>query len=395
MAAARIVTEPTSSTRGLVGLITLILITALMYLGLRTAFADTLIGGGGGMVVGAIDGHDAHGDDHDKVVFAPTFRVGREVVWEQTADSKGSQSFGDQEFPNDAYSALTMRVRTESVDENGVATITMTYDRVAMRGNAFFGGEYSYDSAMPMAVASPGVGPALTKLLDATITAKVAPDGKVSEVTGNEEAFEAMQAVAQLSGKAGEFSAQGLSQMIESFWLVGSPGQSFEEGDTWEESSDSDWQGMGTLTIATDYKMSEVTDEQARVDFQILISLDVEIPETNPEEDPFPILGVNLVSEENKGHLLYDLTAHELAFRESHLGFKLTTKQRGLFEGQEEMENVRTQSVTAILTRKEVVSPGAEPVAHHGAEDADDHHEDDHDDDGSHEDGDGDGDGDH
>lgn len=285
------------------------------------------------------------------IPLSPQFAEGQIMVFEHQATINGSQAFNEDAFPNTAKTHMVMRIHIEEVREDGSASGTLTYDRVAMSGNAFFGGEFRYDSAEgPLTASAADVASALQAIKDATIRVEIGADGKVASLDGNMPLAEGLMQVPQLSGRSGELADEGLSQMLESFWLVGSEPQEREMEEAWEEVHETVAPGLGPLTVTTAYKMSEREADNITIDLEL--SMDLEIAPPDPE-DPTqtPIEEADLVLDKKSGKITWDASRRQLLKRVSNLSFILTVKQKPLFGEEEWMFVTTTQDVSTTLTR--------------------------------------------
>jgi len=224
--------------------------------------------------------------------FTPNFEVGQVAVYWHQAEIISSQEQLDSKkesqgvFESKNRTTLIMRVEVMSIDENGVATIQMTYDRIAISGESMFSGAYSFDSLnQPHEDASPSVGRAMRTLLDSTVTATVDPQGKVLSISGTEEAVELMQKAKKLAGsRSNEFQPAALTQMIQSFWTIGETPVMRSEGDHWEETQGMEVGGLGTLNFISSYDLIHVGQNIANIEYKMDMSLDLIEQET--EEEP-------------------------------------------------------------------------------------------------------------
>ncbi len=280
------------------------------------------------------------------VWLGPKFTPGNMSIFEQVSIAKGTQSFDDQTFPNDTTTILVMRVECQSVDENGVATVSMKYDRISLSGDSMFLGQYSFDSDDPnIKTNSPEVAAILETVLQMKVTATVGTDGKIQTLTGGEEIFNEMSQHEHLKALVGPFGSDATKQTMESFWLIGDPAPARPVGSTWREVKVTPtW--FGNLVVESDFTVSSADAEKAVVDLAVNLKAERIVKETDPDQDMSEILEFNWDSPVNMGQINWDRARGELVDRTSNVSFKMTVRQQPLFEGSQQ----------TVITQQDVVT---------------------------------------
>lgn len=224
----------------------------------------------------------------ETISFRPQFVPGRTSVYEFHANVEIEQAVGELQIVASSESHLVLRVVVDSVnEENGSATIIASYDRVAMKGeNSFSGSPYDFDSERePNENVDLRAAAILRRLLDTNITVEVAADGKVQSISGTEGVVQAMARHDALSGRAGEFNQDGLTQVFEGLWIIGEENRARVIGESWTESQDTEISKVGTLTFSTDFSVDQVDEKQATVGvlLDVTLKLAKEIAESEAE----------------------------------------------------------------------------------------------------------------
>lgn len=354
-------------------------------------------------------------DQEKSVTLGPIFEVGKVSVYEHHAVIKSSQEQLDKDkksqglWPSEADTTLVMRVVVDSINDNGVATVVMTYDKVVMTGDSFFSGKFSFNSEEePAADADLSVVRTLQALKDVKVVAQVQPDGTVLHVTGTEDIVSRMENVNTLAGRSNEFRPESIQQMIQSFWRIGEEYSTRTLNEAWIEQQETLIEGLGTLFFISNYNVSDINDDTAKVDFNLEMMLlldEANTLENNPPkenategnndddgtkpgkiddggkdkldqgqgQDPdqdkdenkkqeegdeadqamepqyIPIKSSNLEIGDNPGFFLWDVKRGELIERSTKLKFTLTTEQAGLF--QLELTTIQRNDVYSTLKR--------------------------------------------
>lgn len=298
----------------------------------------------------------------DALYLGPKFRPGQVMVYEQIANSTGSFSFDADIFPIVANATTVLRVTVNQVHDDGSADLMLTYDRVAMKGTAFFGGDYNVDSTLdPKAASSPELGRIATLFKDARMDIKVGPDGQVTEITGNQPLYDEVLQVSQIAGRSGEFTFESLSQLLESMWMVGSTAAERSPGEPWNENQESPFQGAGTLVVDSNFNVVSVDDQRAVIELDLTMELvpGPEGAETEPaepvdsDEPNLDMENIQFVTDAASGRVVWDRTRNEVLYRTSELSFIYSYDQQPLFGEQKTVTTTITQSVRTFSRRIE------------------------------------------
>lgn len=214
--------------------------------------------------------------------FGPSFVPGQVMVYELEATVEGSETFGADQFPNSHNTDIVFRVVVRNVAEDGSAQMLVRWDRVAMNGNTLFGGEWRFDSDDPAASDNPQIATALNRLKSATAFVDVAPDGQVQRIRGLEHIVQSMQGLAQLRSRAGEYTFEGFSQLLESLWMVGDAVETKHLGEQWTNVQEVDSPGLGTWTFTSRFDFIGADADLVAVN--LVVDMELDAPTQTLEE---------------------------------------------------------------------------------------------------------------
>ncbi len=210
------------------------------------------------------------------VDFKPAFEVGRVTYYQFEATVQVEQAIGEMVLAANTGTTLVMRVEVLSIDDAGNATVSLSYERVALTGENAFTGNFDCDTARaPQLNDNRQVAYLLERLKRAEITAIVTPGGDVTEATGTESVVAAMKRNDQLMGRSNEFSPEGISRVLRGFWLLGEEPRTNKQGDHWIEKQDTPLAGVGIMTFSSNFAIESV--EKDTVNATLLLDVALEL----------------------------------------------------------------------------------------------------------------------
>jgi len=313
----------------------------------------------------------AFASQEETIRFRPDFEEGRVSVYEFEANVISETAIEDLKFGGTSATHLIARIEVvEVAPEEDRVEVKLTYDRLAMKGtDAMSGNEYDYDSERdPAENSDRRAALILNRLKESEIIAVASLDGEVREVTGQEGAVRAMERHDLLRSRVGEFSEEGLKQVLEGFWRVGEDDASRSVGESWSEREEMVMSTVGTLIFTTKFSVREASEATAELD--LLLEVDIELEkdkvdseaeEAEPdvavgEDDPESLVlnpearqraqekafeeslpkaeRADLTSDTRPGRLRWDRERGELIERETYLDFTVEVEQFEIFSQQ-------------------------------------------------------------
>jgi hypothetical protein len=215
----------------------------------------------------------------EKVDLAWKFQKGQEHRYRLT--QKMATEFGGATIAQEMGSTYSMKV-TE-VDEKGAATLTCTYEAVAVKAN--FPEEYDYDSEKDKEPPEQEYPKMMSRIIGKAFTMRMTPRGQVTDVKGIDKLLETM-----LAGAENEQAGQMAKQMFndEAFKTMMQqmspmlPEQKVGKGETWANDFTIKMPIIGALKYAIKSKLNDLKDQNALIDQEIKIEIKADPNENNP-----------------------------------------------------------------------------------------------------------------
>lgn len=267
---------------------------------------------------------------------------------------------GGVELAIDLQQAMDTTWEVTDVADDGTATVKLKVNRIQLKFNSPFTGPFEYDSKNPVEGAGPiwdQMGPAMEGLLNGEVTAKVATNGKVEEVTLSESMLEAFGGgEGGRGGRMASMMGAGMSadmvrnMIVEMVVLL--PEESASEGDTWESELSTAMGPLGTMVATTTFTYAGTEDDLAKID--IVTEVEMQAAEGGDGD-----MEMELTEQESTGTVQFDAKAGRT--KES------VTKQKvvleGFFMGNEFIQERTSTNTLKQGTNPDIVTPPAEEPA--------------------------------
>jgi hypothetical protein len=188
----------------------------------------------------------------DPITFRMRFAPGE--VLRQRCTQVQSMS-GGQMGSSESTTVFVMRQEVEEVAPDGTATLSVDYEAIKMDVEGPF--PMSYDSTREGESAkenTPTLAAMFDPMLEAKLTMKMHPDGRVSDIDGFDELLEGLEGPVAATFKE-VFSEDTLGRMIE---VNVFPDKALEPGATWKRDYDQKLMNLGTLKLAFENTFSGV-----------------------------------------------------------------------------------------------------------------------------------------
>ncbi|QDU96669.1 DUF6263 family protein [Lignipirellula cremea] len=208
--------------------------------------------------------------------------------------------------------AIDMQWKVDSVDNDGVASITQTIRRIVLRMNTPEAGAAAYDTASPdQAEGAADQLAAVSALIGASLQVTMTPRGELTTVKLSPQASEAVQRAARAGKLKSLLSAESLAQLLRQSLIV-LPEQAVNSGDSWTADAQVA-SPVGRLQQSNKYTyMGETTVDEMAYDL-IEVASTVELRDPPAGGENVPSSGLKVTSQEQTGKLLFDSTAGRFA----------------------------------------------------------------------------------
>lgn len=163
------------------------------------------------------------------------FKEGETLHYRMVQDTQIRMKANGMDNKNSIAQTIDMTWVIDAVDDQGVASMTQTIDRMRMK-ILTAQGTIHVDSAggkLPDALA-PSLEPVFKTLVGAKFTLKMSPEGKITDVVVPKSAVEALEKTPELGSL---LSADSLKEMTEQA-SIPLPGKVVEQGATWTDAKD-------------------------------------------------------------------------------------------------------------------------------------------------------------
>jgi hypothetical protein len=186
------------------------------------------------------------------------------VSWEQDRRISSTAGAAAATTARQFVAALTVG----APDAAGVQMIQMRFRRISEKiegsGPGIGKDSYSYDSADPAGQHDPRSALPLTPLLKTLVTAKVGPDGKVTDLAGISELFDAILAAnpkyaAAIGDKRREMGNEVFSNLLSNPGAL-MPSGPVAPGDAWDRKAVVTSPGAGPVEHRLKYRLDSLTD---------------------------------------------------------------------------------------------------------------------------------------
>lgn len=287
----------------------------------------------------------------EKVALRWKFSPGEKVIYDMQQEMGIKIKIGERVVETTLKQELETLTATHTVDEQGVASIDQSIRRIRMKMNKPDGGVLDFDSAKPPQEdaaeedeVAKELAPLMKSLAKAKFGLKMAPTGKVLDVTVPDDLFkEAGESV------AGQMVKQMLSkENLKHMSTQGSPvfpDQPLTVGHKWQNRYTMKMPGVGDQTIDTTYTYQGSEQIEGRELHKIGVKMHFEIAAA--EDTPVKI---EFKEQETDGTIYFDNKAGRL----NHSNIK----QRIVMEVPLGADRKMTQQITSEMSVK--VSPAME-----------------------------------
>lgn len=198
----------------------------------------------------------------DSANLGPTFKQGAKSRYELSNKAKQIIQAPQGEMTIDVDTTLVIACEVTSADSTG-ATVRATIEglKTNLQSPMFADG---FDSAKPAEQdASSQLAPFVRPVVGKSFTVKFDPTGANADVDGIDGLLPNDPQIAQIVAQA--IGANGLGTAVVGFYVLKDGMEPVKVGDTWSDTQDSPAQGLGTITITTNSKFSEMANEVATV----------------------------------------------------------------------------------------------------------------------------------
>jgi len=213
-----------------------------------------------------------------------------EMTYELKSELDVTQEQGETSREESMEHTATLAFTVESVNDDGGAEISMTFDAIAMSIStgdtsesfnwAFAGGD------RPDASMGEGINASGFALAGANVSFTVTPDGQVENMRGLDGFMGTVQGESAASvARVGVFTPQRLAEAIEPiFDADGGAAEPREKGDDWRETERVELGPVGTLVLNRQYTYLHHAEGAAVV--LGTMSVKFEAPDSPPENAP-------------------------------------------------------------------------------------------------------------
>ncbi len=198
----------------------------------------------------------------DSANLGPTFTQGAKSRYELTNKAKQVINAPQGEMTIDIDTTLVIACKVTAADSTG-ATVQATIQelKTSLQSPMFADG---FDSAKPAEQdASSQLAPFIRPIVGKSFTVKFDPTGANADVTGIDTMLPNDPQIAQIVAQA--IGANGLGTAVVGFYVLKDGMEPVKVGETWTDTQDSPAQGLGTITITTNSKFTELANEVATV----------------------------------------------------------------------------------------------------------------------------------
>jgi hypothetical protein len=243
----------------------------------------------------------------------------------------------------DMTQLMDMTWNIKSVDKEGKAKMSQTFDRVRLTMNTA-NGKMEFDSKEAKAPEAPG-GAAIAELYKALVGAEITftmdPRGQISDVNIPTKLTEAMKNSPAAAGAGDMFTAEGMKRMINQSGLT-LPEKAATKGESWDTTAEiKALFGKMQVVKHVTYDGSTTREGVKAAEFQIK-------PKVTIESDPNAQISATLKSQDTNGKAYFDLTTGRLLECNVSQTMELELKAMG-----QVIEQKINQTVKMTLTGKD------------------------------------------
>jgi len=244
---------------------------------------------------------------------------------------------------------MTMTQKIESVDPQGVASITQTIDRVQMKMTSPQGIGMDYDSASGKP--PEGLAPMFEAMVKKPFTLKVDPQGKVSEMKLPQGFLESVNKIAG-NQMGGLFSEEGMQQMTGQGMAV-LPEKPVSPGDTWSNTLAMSMPALGKMTAKFTFRYEGTEKRDGKQLEKIATTMEMDIVPDKEKPQPFQI---KITDQKIQGTSYFDNEAGQLV--ETKTG---GTMKMSMVVGNQQIEQDIDMNQTFRLAPSETPAKSAAP----------------------------------
>lgn len=281
------------------------------------------------------------------------FKEGEKVSYAVSNASHRLIDAGGAEFDVDFNFITDVTWAVDKVAADGSAELTQTIDRVQLKVNTPFTGEFAYDSKAEDQPALEGpiwerMGPAIEKMVGGQFKVKVTKRGEVTEVTLPEELAAIIKEQAEAAGGGGGGGGAGALFMGGNMFSEKAMKDTIQRGLViFPESASSEWNNvveekMGEFaTIKYDTKYTQAgTESKNGKDLQKIdakTEMTLELAEGAEDGD----VVIELIEQEGSGTILFDAAAGQTV--------ESTSVQKNVMEGEFMGNEVSLETENTII----------------------------------------------
>ena len=230
------------------------------------------------------------------------FNAGQKSNYRVVQDMIMEMDVSGQKIKMTTTQTMDMIWLVESVDDNGVADMTQTIDRLQMKMQGAPGADLNYDSNSKEKPQGLGVllAPMLEAIVKQPIKLKMSPEGKITDVEFPKEMAEKLKTMPGAGPMGNLFSEGNLKQMMGAGTLQFSP-KPVEKGDEWQATTEVTNPGMGKQETTTTFTYLGPEEHEGKKCAKIRMKMDVKIA---PAKEGQPQVSVE--DQESDGTVYFD-----------------------------------------------------------------------------------------
>gem|GEM_PF-502795 len=281
------------------------------------------------------------------------FEEGQTLEWKTAQNADITMTINDMEQATNTSFTMTMGMFVKQVDEEGVASLEITMDRLQMEMQ-MAGQKMEFDTDSDEVPAA-GIGEMLKKafdpLMSMTYTIKMDPRGEILDVDVPEESLKMLKSIPGMGQFGKMFTKESMQDMSSTGWMT-LPEKGLAVGDSWDTESETNNPILGKQTAATHftYEGSEEVDGKSLEK----ISMEMDMKFDGDVENELGIK-MNIEDMTLTGTFYFDAEQGRLASSEIK-----QQMEADLEAGGQSMHQVMDGTVTTTITEQKVETQESE-----------------------------------
>ena len=279
------------------------------------------------------------------------FQAGDEHHFQMTQDMDMEMEIGDRNVETNVHQLMDMTWKIEQVDDQGLATMLQTIDRVRMEMQAPGQQEMDYDTdsdEAPSGFASM-VAPLFKALTAEPFKVSITPRGEIKDMEVPESLAKAMKATPGAAAMGEMFSDEGFKNMLQQSSLILPEPKDLKPGHEWTTKSAMKNAAFGNLDIEATYRYLGPREVEGKTYEVFGITMEMDFG-----EGPGGVQ-IDITSHESHGEILFSREAGRLESSKIQQVIEMNIATAG-----QEMKQKMTQTV--IFERVEEKRAEKEPT---------------------------------